>query len=149
MSDQHLRDFVINWKKKLLSVKAGTGDMDTFYAEIMDKNVRFSSPAIHKPSSNALYVKTILKWVIEIIQDFRYTNEDYYDYKTNRFAMTFAGKIKDPKSNKYLKVEGIDLIRLNDDGTKVVELKVMIRPLNSLIVVATTMKNRFKNLSKL
>ena len=63
--------------------------------------------------------------------------------------MVFGGKIKDPKSGKYRDVEGIDLIQLDENGTKVVELKVMIRPLNALILVATTMKERFKMMTKL
>lgn len=146
MSDSHLREFVSNWKKNLLLVKHGNESMDKFYADIMDKNTKFESPAIHKPSRDGLYIKTILKWIIEIIEEFHYKDIDYYDYKTNRIALTFGGKIKDPKTNKYLNVEGIDLIRLNKDGTKVIELKVMVRPLNSLILVAQTMKNRFKQL---
>ena len=148
MSDKHLREFVVNWKNNLLAIKRGKGSMDVFYEDNMNDKVLFSSPAIHKPSDNRMYIKTILNWVIEIVEDFHYTDIDYYDYKTNRVAMIFAGKVRDSTSDKYLQVEGIDLIQLNDDG-KVVELKVMIRPLNALIVVATTMKNRFKKLSKL
>eukprot|EP01084_Bolivina_argentea_P253316 425467_1 len=151
MADKHLRLFVSNWKNTLSSIKKGEGDMNAFYNEmnefIDDKMVLFS-PAIHKPSNNALYNKTILKWVIEIIEEFHYKNIDYYDGNTNRVGMTFGGKIQDPKSKKYFDIEGIDLIKLNEKG-KVIELKVMMRPLNSLILLATTMKNRFKKLNKL
>ena len=149
MSDEHLRKFVSEWKEHLLSVKRGEANLDVFYAKVMDKNCEFSSPAIHKPSTNPMYVSTILKWIVEIVEDFHYKDIDYYDGKTNRVAMMFGGKIKDPKSGKYRNVEGIDLIKLDPSGRKVVELKVMIRPLNALILVATTMKNRFKRMSNL
>ena len=57
--------------------------------------------------------------------------------------MIFEGRVKNKKGN-YLKVEGIDLITLNENG-KIIELKVMIRPMNALIEVATQMKQKFTN----
>ena len=107
-----------------------------------------SNPAIHKPSRNKVYIYRVLKWIIEIIGDFNYTAVDYYDYRTctNRIGMTFCGKVRDSKTNKYLNIEGSDLMQLNENGTKLIELKVMIRPLNSLIIFAKEMKDRVSKL---
>eukprot|EP01083_Nonionella_stella_P121080 363570_1 len=147
MSDKRLRSFVSDWKKNLSAIERGECEMDVFCGEILDKNMLFHSPAVHKPITNALYITNILKWIIEIIEGFHYKDIDYYDGNTGRIGMVFAGKIKDTKSNKYFDVEGIDLIKLNENCTKVTELKVMIRPHNSLTLVKNEMMRRIQKLN--
>ena len=100
--------------------------------------------------SELLYVDGIMfvcYLVTEVIDGFHYKDIDYFDAKTNRLSMIFGGKVKDPKTNKHLDIEGIDLITLNESG-KVIELRVMIRPLNALIVFANEIKARFKRVSQ-
>lgn len=60
--------------------------------------------------------------------------------KTLQVGLVFAGK------HKGLQIEGVDLITLNSEG-KVVELKVMFRPLKATLALADTMKQRFEALA--
>ena len=77
------------------------------------------------------------------VENFEYKpSQFYYNPKELRVALVFYGDVKDPKTNKYYKLQGIDLIKLNENG-KIVELKVMVRPLNTLIALANEMKAKF------
>lgn len=148
-SDEHLRTFVADWKSAFNAVKRGECEMDTISKRFLDEHMVLRSPVVHKlsPANNANINRTILKWVTEVIEGFHYKDIDYFDGNTNRLSMIFGGKVKDLKTNKHLDIEGIDLITLNEND-KVIELRVMIRPLNALIVFANAMKARFKGLNK-
>merc|ERR1712228_417415 len=131
------------------AVKRGECAVDTISKRFLDEHMVLRSPVVHKlsPANNANINRTILKWVTEVIEGFHYKDIDYFDGTTNRLSMIFGGKVKDLKTNKHLDIEGIDLITLNENG-KVIELRVMIRPLNALIVFANAVKARFKGLNK-
>lgn len=107
-------------------------DHDKISALLADE-MTFYSPVIFTPSSDRAYIDAILQFVAESISDFTYVEE----YKQeNGAALVFAGKVGE------LKVEGIDLFKLDDEG-RVIELKVMLRPLNTVMLLAQNMKAKF------
>ena len=95
--------------------------------------IAFYSPVIYKPASDRVYIEQVLKFVAESIENFHYTDEFE---QPGGCALVFSGNVGD------LGVEGIDLIKLNDAGL-ITELKVMLRPLNTVMVLAQSMKERF------
>jgi hypothetical protein len=114
---------------------------------LFTKESIFISPIVHKPITEKFKVYKILSWIIEIIKDFQYI-EEYKNEDNLSVCLLFKGKILEKKTNKLIDVEGVDLFRLDRNG-KIIELKVMLRPLNSTIEVSNEMKNRLLNLSKL
>ena len=112
-------------------------------------NASFTSPVVHTPSKDPIYIRRILTWVTEIIEGFHYKgielmNDDINDL---RVGLVFGGKCKDKNNEKHLDVEGIDLFKLNKNG-QITELRVMLRPLNATICLAQQMRSRFMKLKQ-
>ena len=95
-------------------------------------DVRFRSPAVFKPYEGREQVMVLLGHVIEVFEDFRYTEELSGDAVHGLVFEARAGE-------KTL--QGWDFLRLDAEGL-VTELVVMIRPLSGLIAVAEAMGAR-------
>ena len=111
-------------------------DFDGLLAHLAD-DMTFYSPAIFKPVDQRAYIDMLLLFVKDTFDDFHYV--DAY-HKEDGLALVFAGKVGD------FSVEGVDFFKLNDDN-KASELRVMIRPLNSLLEFAQRMKARFADVA--
>ena len=93
-------------------------------AKIVHKDAVFHSPVVHTPQVGRDLVVTYLSAAAQTLgsSDFRYERElvDGRDVMLE-FACTMDG----------VHVNGIDLIRFDDDG-KIVDFKVMVRPLKAV-----------------
>ena len=95
-------------------------------------DVVFRSPAVFKPYEGRDAVMTLLAHVIEVLEDFRYTDELAGDAK---HGLVFEARVGEKS------VQGWDFLRVDEEGL-VRELVVMIRPLTGLIATAEAMGAR-------
>jgi hypothetical protein len=95
-------------------------------------DVVFRSPAVFRPYEGRETVMALLGHVVEVLEDFTYTDELAGE---GTHALVFEARAGDKL------VEGLDHLTLDADG-KVTELVVMIRPLSGLIAVAEQMGAR-------
>ena len=119
--------FLKNWRAAVDS-----DDYEKISALLADE-MTFYSPVIFKPSSDRVYIDSVLQFVADSISDFTYVEE--YEQE-NGAALLFTGNVGE------LKVEGVDLFKLDDAG-RVIELKVLLRPLNTVMLLAQNMKAKF------
>jgi len=104
-------------------------DIDAGVALLAD-DVRFRSPAVFKPYEGAEAVGTILRTVLEVFEDFRYTDELAGD---GVHALIFEARVGDRS------LQGLDLLRPTPDGERIAEFTVMIRPASGLMALAEKM----------
>ena len=109
------------------------GDIDAAVALLADDAV-FHSPVVFKPYEGREAVMRVLRHVLEVFDDFRYTDELRGD---GTHALVFEATAGDKQ------VQGLDHLTLDDDGL-VTELVVMIRPLSGLIALAQEMGSRLE-----
>jgi SnoaL-like protein len=106
-------------------------DLDAMEAAL-HPDVVFRSPAVFRPYEGREQVMQLLGHVIEVLQDFVYTDELQGE---GTHALVFEAQVGDRR------VEGLDHLTLDADG-KVTQLVVMIRPLSGLMAVAEQMSAR-------
>lgn len=95
-------------------------------------DVVFRSPAVFKPYEGREAVMSVLRHVLVVLEDFRYTDELTGQ---GTHGLVFAARVGDKD------VQGWDYLTLDEDGL-ITELVVMIRPLSGLIAVAQAMGER-------
>ena len=98
----------------------------------LSPDVVFRSPAVFKPYEGRETVMHLLSTVIQVFEDFEYTDELEGD---GTHALIFKARVGDRE------VEGIDHLTLDEEGL-VTQLVVMIRPLSGLTAVAQAMAER-------
>lgn len=104
------------------------GDFDAATA-LLAPDVRFRSPAVHKPYEGAEVVGHILRTVGTVFEDFTYTDQLT---NGNRTVLFFQARVGDRE------VEGLDDITTGPDGT-IVDFRVMVRPLSGLLALSEAM----------
>jgi hypothetical protein len=92
-------------------------------------DVVFNSPVAFKPFEGREAVGKVLEAVFNTFEDFRYTDELDGD---GVHALVFRARVGDKQ------VEGIDLLRLNDDG-QIADFTVLVRPASGLMALAEAM----------
>jgi hypothetical protein len=107
------------------------GDVEAAIA-CLAPDVRFRSPAVHRPYEGSAAVGELLRHVFAVFEDFTYT-----DQLTDgaRSVLFFKARVGDRE------LEGLDDITVDDAG-KIVDLRVMIRPLSGLNALAEAMGAR-------
>ena len=108
--------------------------------KLINKEIRFESPVVYKLKSDKVIVLHILQWILDMIKNFTYIQE-FYNYEDLSLVLLFEGKICEKDTNRLIDIQGVDLIKLNKEG-QVQELKVMIRPLNSILALKDEMGKR-------
>jgi len=97
--------------------------------ELFADEIVFHSPATFHPFVGRETVSRLLGLVAETFEDFRYTDE----FETGAaHALVFRASIGGRE------IEGIDLLRLDDDGL-IADFTVMLRPLSGLVPFAEAM----------
>lgn len=96
----------------------------------LSPDVVFRSPAVFAPYRGREVVGGILRAVMRVLEDFRYTAELAGD---THGALVFTARVGERT------VDGIDLGVLDADGL-VSELAVFIRPMSGLVALAEAMK---------
>ena len=101
--------------------------------DLLAEDVVFRSPVAFKPYEGKPIVAAILRGVGRVFTDFRYVRElADQDGSVLVFETVVDG----------VSVNGIDLIRTNDDG-RISELTVMVRPLSGANALAQAMGAQF------
>ena len=92
-------------------------------------DVSFNSPVAFKPFEGAEAVSGVLRAVFETFEDFEYTDE----FQTgDAHVLVFRAHVGDKQ------LQGIDLLRLNDDGL-IEDFTVMVRPASGLMALGAAM----------
>jgi hypothetical protein len=107
------------------------GDEDGAMA-LLDPQVRFRSPAVHRPYEGFEAVSGLLRLVVTVFEDFSYTDELTVG---NRTVLFFRARVGDRE------LEGLDDLTMGPDGT-IIDFRVMVRPLSGLIALAEEMGAR-------
>jgi hypothetical protein len=94
--------------------------------------VRFRSPVVFKPYEGRESTMVLLRHIVEVLEDFRYTDELAGEGVD---GLVFEAHVGDKQ------LQGWDFLRTDADGL-VTELVVMIRPLSGLIAAAEAMAAR-------
>ena len=106
-------------------------DIEAAIALLTD-DVVFRSPAVFTPYQGREAVGTLLRAVIEVFEDFRYTREIGAPGAVDH-ALVFEARVGDKQ------LEGCDFLHLTPDGA-IDELTVMIRPLKGVLALAEAMQ---------
>ena len=97
--------------------------------DLLADDVVFRSPAVFKPYEGRETVATILRTVLGVFEDFRYTDELAGD---GVHALIFEARVGDRQ------LQGMDLIRGDDEG-RIAEFTVMVRPASGLMALGERM----------
>jgi SnoaL-like protein len=103
-------------------------------SSLLNPNVVLRSPVAFKPFSGADSVARILSTVSEVLTDFQYERE-FVSIDGHSVALEFRASV----GGKQLK--GVDLLRFDERGT-IVELEVLVRPINALQALGAGMARR-------
>jgi hypothetical protein len=103
-------------------------------AAALHPDVVFRSPAVFRPYEGREAVMGVLRHVLEVFDDFRYTDELRGDAT---HGLVFEARVGDRR------LQGWDYLRTDADGL-VTELVVMVRPLSGLIALAQAMGARLE-----
>jgi hypothetical protein len=102
--------------------------------ELFAENLTFKSPVVFKPYEGRDAVAMILAAVVQVFEDFRYTDQVEMGETA---ALAFSARVGDRE------VDGIDLLRFDSDG-RVRELAVYIRPMSGVNALAEAMKAKLE-----
>jgi hypothetical protein len=104
--------------------------------ELFAEDVSFRSPVVFKPYEGREAVATLLGAVIQVFEDFRYTDQ----VETGDVAtLAFSARIGDRE------LDGIDLLRFDGAG-KVTEMAVYVRPMSGVNALAEAMGRKLEEL---
>ena len=111
------------------------GDLDGMFATLA-RDVTFHSPVVFTPFEGKETVAKVLEAAFQTFEDFRYTDELGGG---GVHGLVFRARVGDKE------VEGIDLLRLDDDG-KIADFTVMVRPASALMALGEAMAPRVAGL---
>ncbi|QNN53510.1 nuclear transport factor 2 family protein [Nocardioides mesophilus] len=96
---------------------------------LLAEDVVFRSPAVHKPYQGKQATAVILRAVMRVFEDFRYTRvvEDGSDH-----VLVFEARVGGRD------VEGADFLHVDEDG-RIDDFRVMVRPLSGLNALVEAM----------
>jgi ketosteroid isomerase-like protein len=102
--------------------------------ELLAQDIVFHSPVTFHPFLGRETVTALLAEVIQVFEDFRFTDELQTDgAHALIFRATVAGSDRE--------IEGIDLLRFDEAG-QIADFTVMLRPLSALVPFAQAMGER-------
>ena len=109
------------------------GDVDGVVA-LLAEDVVFRSPVVYAPYERREAIAPLLRAVVRVFDDFRFTREigspEGFDH-----ALVFRARIGERE------VEGCDFLHTNGDGL-IDEFSVMVRPLSGATALAEAMKKQ-------
>jgi hypothetical protein len=103
-------------------------------AELLAPDIVFHSPVTFLPFIGRETVTRLLSEVIQVFQDFRFTDELQMD---GAHALIFRAGV----AGADREIEGIDLLRFDAEGL-IADFTVMLRPLSALVPFAQAMGER-------
>lgn len=102
--------------------------------ELLAEDIVFHSPVTFHPFVGRETVTALLAEVIQVFEDFRFTDELEMD---GAHALIFRANV----AGSDREIEGIDLLRFDDDGL-IADFTVMLRPMSALVPFAQAMGER-------
>jgi hypothetical protein len=104
--------------------------------ELFAEDVTFRSPVVYKPYEGREAVKLLLTAVVQVFEDFRYTDHtETGDTATLAFSASVGGK----------ELDGIDLLRFDSDGS-IHQMAVYVRPMSGVHALAEGMKAKLEEM---
>lgn len=100
--------------------------------ELFAEDVEFKSPVVFKPYEGREAVAMLLGAVLQVFEDFRYTDQTETD---GTATLAFSARVGERE------LEGIDLLRFDDEG-RVREMAVYVRPMSGVHALAEAMKRK-------
>lgn len=113
-----------------------TNDMDAVASMLADEVV-FTSPVAFKPHPGKAITAAILSGVARVFEDFEYVREIH---DGPHHVYEFTAKVDG------LDLNGCDFLTFNDEG-KIVDFKVMVRPLRAAEALAARMGAQFESIT--
>ena len=104
--------------------------------EIFAEDVSFRSPVVFKPYEGREAVAMLLGAVVQVFEDFRYTD---HTETGDTATLAFSARVGDRE------LDGIDLLRFDSEG-KVREMAVYVRPMSGVHALADAMKAKLEAL---
>jgi len=105
--------------------------------ELFAEDVVFRSPVVFKPYEGRDAVAMLLGAVIQVFEDFRYTDQVETG---DSAALAFSARIGDRE------LDGIDFLSFDDQG-RVNEMAVYVRPMSGVNALADAMKRKLETAS--
>jgi hypothetical protein len=102
--------------------------------ELFAEDARFRSPVVFKPYEGREAIAVLLGAVVQVFEDFRYTDQVETD---NSAALAFSARVGDRE------LDGIDFLNFDSDG-RISELTVYIRPLSGVNALAEAMRRKLE-----
>jgi len=124
--------FVARWEAAV-----ATADLAAIEA-LLAEDVTFRSPALFRPTVGRGPTTLVLAAVLQVFGELRYTNR-YLD-EPDGVILQFETSAE-ADDGRRLEVEGVDIFRLDPEGT-IASLTVMLRPLNATQAVAARMREQ-------
>jgi hypothetical protein len=104
--------------------------------DLFAEDVSFRSPVVFKPYEGREAVAMLLGAVVQVFEDFRYTDQT----ETGDVAtLAFSARAGDRE------LDGIDLLRFDSEG-RIRQMAVYIRPLSGINALAEEMRRRLEAL---
>jgi hypothetical protein len=98
--------------------------------ELFAEDVSFRSPVVFKPYEGREAIAMILGAVVEVFEEFRYTDQIE---SSETAVLMFEARVGDRELN------GVDILRFDADG-RIRELIVMVRPMSGVNALAEAMQ---------
>ena len=123
----NINDFVTQWHQ--LVDNRDLGQLDT----LLDESAVLVSPVIHKPKEGKQITKMYLTAALNVFANdsFKYVREFTRD---DGVVLEFETEING------IHINGVDMIKINEEG-KIIEFRVMVRPLKALNLINDMMTN--------
>ena len=102
--------------------------------ELFTEDATFKSPVVFKPYEGREAIAVLLGAVIQVLEDFRYTDQVETG---DAAALAFSARVGDRE------LDGIDFLRFDSDG-RIREMAVYIRPMSGLNAVAEAMRRKLE-----
>jgi hypothetical protein len=102
--------------------------------ELFAEDVEFRSPVVFKPYQGREAVAMLLGAVVQVFEDFRYTDQT----ETGGTAtLAFSARVGDRE------IDGIDLLRFDDEG-RIRQMAVYVRPMSGVNALAEAMQKKLE-----
>jgi hypothetical protein len=105
--------------------------------ELFAEDVVFRSPVVFKPYEGREAVAMLLGAVVQVFEDFRYTDQIETD---DSAALVFSARVGDRE------LDGIDLLHFDSEG-RLDRMAVFVRPMSGVNALAEAMQKKLEEAS--
>jgi SnoaL-like domain len=105
--------------------------------DLFTEDVVFRSPVVYKPYEGRAAVAMILGAVVQVFEDFRYTDQVE---RGEAAALAFSARVGDRE------LDGIDFLHFDSEG-RVDQMAVYVRPMSGVNALAEAMQKKLEQAS--